>query len=338
MNPIRTAILGYGRNGSTMHAGGVAGNPAFQMVAVCDVDPARRDEASKRFGCAVYEDHRKMLSGEALDLVIIVTRSDQHCAMACEAMEAGKHVLVTKPWAVDSNEAGRLVETARRTGKILLPWMPVHWAGDTRRIQELLSRKAIGEVFLIRRTVNCFARRNDWQTQKKFGGGYLLNWGPHVVYPALLVAGGRPKTVYARMQQVINPGDTEDQIFSAITMENGLLVLAEHSITPSPQPNWFIQGSKGTIVAHGNSVKLIQHDPPHPSDPTKYADMKGVKPSEETSEVSHVYGDTDEIYREIAAALQGGAPYAVTPEAALELSVVFDAMRRSSAENQVVAL
>jgi predicted dehydrogenase len=55
MKQIRTAILGYGRSGSTMHAGPIEKSDSFKMVAVCDIDPERRHRAYQRFGCTVYD-------------------------------------------------------------------------------------------------------------------------------------------------------------------------------------------------------------------------------------------------------------------------------------------
>ena len=81
---IRTAILGYGRSGSSMHAGAIERNDPFEMVAVCDIDPKRQNEAAERFGCAVYHDYHEMLAKERLALVSIVTRSEQHCQMTCD--------------------------------------------------------------------------------------------------------------------------------------------------------------------------------------------------------------------------------------------------------------
>ena len=106
---IRTAILGYGRSGGSMHAGAIEANDAFAMTAVCDIDPARRDVAAERFGCAVYDGYGRMLKEEELDLVVIVTRSDQHCEMTCDCLAAGVNVLVTKPWAVDERQACRMI-------------------------------------------------------------------------------------------------------------------------------------------------------------------------------------------------------------------------------------
>ncbi|MCP4641616.1 MAG: Gfo/Idh/MocA family oxidoreductase, partial [bacterium] len=54
---IRTAILGYGRSGSSLHAGPIERNEAFDLVAACDIDPERREQAAERFGCAVYDDY-----------------------------------------------------------------------------------------------------------------------------------------------------------------------------------------------------------------------------------------------------------------------------------------
>src|SRR5450759_1885253 len=109
MSIIRTAILGYGRSGSTLHAGPIEKNKAFHLTAVCDVDAAARQTAVARFGCRPYDDYRRMLKEEPLDLVVIVTRSDQHCPMACDCLAEGVNVLVTKPWAVNADEAQRMI-------------------------------------------------------------------------------------------------------------------------------------------------------------------------------------------------------------------------------------
>jgi len=138
MKKIRTAILGYGRSGSTLHAGPIEKLDEFEMTAVCDIDPERQKQASGRFGCQIYSDYHKMLQNEELDLVCIITRSDQHCRMSCDCLKAGVNVLVTKPWAANGREAERMVSAANKSGKKLLPWLPARWGTDlkTERAQE----------------------------------------------------------------------------------------------------------------------------------------------------------------------------------------------------------
>lgn len=339
MDKIRTAILGYGRSGSTMHAGAIEKNDAFEMVAVCDIDAARRDEAHQRFGCPAYDNYHEMLEKEDLDLVCVITRSAQHCQMTCDCLDAGVDVLVTKPWAVDAGEAKQMMAAAERSGRRLLPWLPSRWGSDFRRLRELLDEGVAGNVFLVRRAVSMFATRSDWQMESQHGGGYLLNWGPHIVDPPVLLMGGRVTSVYAWMKLTINPGDTEDVFFALLKLAGGAVVQVEHTVSVEPLPNWFIQGDRGTIVVHGTHIKVCKQTPAQPTDPTKCKTMASQEEEVFEEDVADtVYGDEVAIYGEIGHALLTGEPFAVSPVDAFEVTKLLDAIRTSSKENRVVQL
>ncbi len=336
---IRTAILGYGRSGSTMHAGPVEKNPAFEMAAVCDIDPARRDQAAARFRCPVYADYHAMLREARPDLVCVITRTDQHADMACDCLAAGANVLVTKPWAVNAGEAERIIAAARAAGRRLLPWLPARWGCELRRLRQLAADQAIGRVFLIRRTVTSFGTRCDWQTERRFGGGYVLNWGPHIVDPPLLLAGSPVRSVYGRLKQVINPGDAEDMFLALLTLENGSLVQAEYTVATEDMPGWFLQGDRGTISIRGRTLRMVQHAPDRPTDPTQFGTMKADARTVHEEELSGFpYGDEHEVYAEVAAALSDSAPFPVKPEDALELTRILDAIRLSSEADRAVTI
>jgi len=337
---ISAAILGYGRSGGSMHAGALEANSdSFEIAAVCDIAPERRKQAAERFGCAVYDDYHEMLEKERLDLVSVVTRSDQHCEMTCDCLAAGVHALVTKPWAVNAAEAQRMVDAQQASGKLLLPWLPARWGADLMRLKELLAEKAIGNVFFVRRAVASFGTRCDWQTEKKYGGGYLLNWGPHIVDPPVVLMDSPVESVYGRMKQVNNPGDVEDMFFAVMNLKNGAVVQAEYVLSVEEMPSWFIQGDRGTIVVHGEKLRVHKCSPAQPDDPTKFSTMKADADEtiEETIEGGR-YGDQDRIYAEVAQAIRGEKDFAVAPAHALELSRVLDAIRASSEENRVVTL
>ena len=340
MPKLRAAILGYGRSGSTMHAGALEHNSDdFDVVAVCDIDPERQEQAKERFGCQIYDDYHKMLSDEELDLVSVITRSHQHAEMTCDCLEAGANVLVTKPWAVNAKEAQRMVDTEQKTGKTLMPWLPARWGCDLLRLKQVIGEGAIGDVFLVRRAVCSFGTRNDWQMQRKYGGGYLLNWGTHIVDPPVVLLNSPVKSGYGRMKQTINPGDAEDVFMAIMNLENGAIVQAEYTIAVEDLPSWYIQGDRGTIVVRGRKMTIYHNTPVMPDDPTRYATMKSQDESvtEEALEGA-IYGDEKEIYAEIGASLKGGGDYPVKPAHALQISRVFDAIRTSAAEDRVVVL
>lgn len=338
MDKIRTAILGYGRSGSTMHAGAIEKLEHFEVTAVCDIDPKRREQASKRFGCIVYGNYREMLEKESLDLVCVITRNDQHCEMSCDCLKAGINVLVTKPWAANQAEAERMVSVAGKSGKILLPWLPARWGSDLKRLKELQCEDAIGNIFTIRRTVANFGTRNDWQTESKFAGGYLLNWGPHIVDPGVLLAGGKVRSVYGRLKQTINPGDVEDLFIALITMDNGIIVQAEYTISLAPMPSWVVQGDRGTVTIYGSKMTIATNTPACPDDPTRFTAMTSKGNTIEEMLGSNTYGDEYEIYEEVASALKGEKSFAVAPEDALELSRILDAIRISSVKDKIINL
>lgn len=336
---IRTAVLGYGRSGGAMHAGAIEKNSAFEMTAVCDTDEEARNKASERFKCSTYENYHEMLDKEDLDLVCVITRNDQHCQMTCDCLEAGKNVLVTKPWAADEKEARRMVKVAETTGMQLLPWLPARWGCELTRLKQLVAEKAIGNIFLVRHVVTGFGTRCDWQTEKKCAGGYLLNWGPHIVDPPLVLMGYDIATVFGRLRQTINPGDVEDLFFGVMTMADGTIVQTEFTIAVEDMPKWILQGDGGTIIIRGKEMTVHKQSPSRPTDPTAFATMKadGSEVTVEDLEGS-IYGLEHDIYVDIADAIAGKKAFPVQPNHALQLTRALDAIRRSSEENSIVTM
>ena len=203
----------------------------------------------------------------------------------------------------------------------------------------MIAEKAIGNVFLVRRAVCSFATRHDWQTEKQYGGGYLLNWGPHIVDPPVVLMDSPVQSVYGRMKQTINPGDAEDLFLAVMNLADGTVVQAEYTMAVEDLPSWFIQGDRGTIVVRGRDLKIYKNPPDRPDDPTDYATMKSTDEGviEETLEGS-IYGDENQVYAEVARAIRGEKEFPVAPADALELSRVLDAIRTASEENRVVTL
>ncbi|MCL1792992.1 MAG: Gfo/Idh/MocA family oxidoreductase [Oscillospiraceae bacterium] len=341
---IRTAILGYGRSGSTLHADAIEKSGDFVLTDVCDIDEKARNAAVRRFQCRAHEDYRTMAKRDDIDLIVIVTRSHQHCEMTCECLAAGKNVLVTKPWAQNAGEAEKMIAMSKESGKLLLPWLPARWGGDLMRLRELVNSGIIGKIFQVRRSQYIFSARHDWQTLKKCGGGYLLNWGPHLVDQPIQLAGSPVKSVYAEMRQIINPGDVEDVFYAAMKTENGITVISENNVAAPKLPNWVVQGDAGTIFAEGSKIEIHRATPIEPKDKGGYGTAFDIEISVDEKSLdnsvnpSNLYGDALDVYSNIAGAIRGTNNYDVTLESALRLTRVMDAIRLSGEKGQVVYL
>jgi predicted dehydrogenase len=314
--------------------------PDFELTAVCDIDPQARETAGKRFGCKLFEKYTDLFD-LGLDLIVIVTRSSQHSEMASACLEAGINVLVTKPWAVNEGEAVNMIQAAKKSGAKLLPWLPARWSGELTALREIIASGIVGKIFMIRRSIFTFGVRSDWQTERRYGGGYLLNWGPHVVDQPVQLAGAPVQHVYSVMKQVINPGDAEDIFFAVMNTKNGITIVSEFNFGASVLPEWFIQGDRGTIIVRNREIEVHAAAYPEKIDPASYrnaVDVKISKAGEGKITAQNQYGDERIIYREIAQALRGEAAYPVTPESALTLTRTLDAIRKSSETGREVEL
>ncbi len=325
---IKTAIIGYGQSGKLSHAYGIQASNSFKIVAACDTHPENRKHAAKDLNCPVYENYSEMLEKEDLDLVAIVTRSDTHATIACDCLKSGVHIVVTKPWARNEQEAQTMISAQQQFKRKIFPWIPAYWSPDFQCIRQLLEEKPIGEVFQIRRYVSDFRYRNDWQTESRYGGGYLLNWGMHIIQPVLGLVPSKVIRVFGQMQQVINPGDVEDNFMTFLEFENGVLGVAEFTQSAHPFPGFVIQGTRGTLVSDSKEVTVYRGDPARPSEMEKQ-----TYPLE-----GKIYGDEKDIYADIAEDLGGKRPFLTPPSLALEGTRVLDAVRRSHQLRQAILL
>jgi predicted dehydrogenase len=310
--------------------------PDFELAAVCDIDKEARENAGRRFGCRLFENYTDLFD-LGLDLIVIVTRSSQHSEMACACLEAGINVLVTKPWAVNEGEALNMIRASQKSGAKLLPWLPARWGTDLAALREITASGAVGKVFMIRRSVFTFGVRCDWQTDKRYGGGILLNWGPHLVDQPVQLAGAPVQKVFGMMKQVVNPGDAEDIFFAVMNTKNGVTIVTEFNFGVSSLPDWLILGDRGSIIVRGREIEVHAAALPDKIDPSNYRNAVEVKVNKTTFS-GNQYGDERVIYGEVARALRGEAAYPVTPESALTLTQTLDAIRKSAETGAAVEL
>jgi predicted dehydrogenase len=153
---LNVGIIGVaGRGGANTEAVARTEN----VVALCDMDAQRLDEAAAKFPQAgKYADFRKLLERRDLDAVVVSTPDHTHAAAAMAAMETGRHVYCEKPLTHSIYEARRLAETAARTGVATQMGNQGHSNAGTRRVVELVRSGAVGAI----REVHCWTDRPIW--------------------------------------------------------------------------------------------------------------------------------------------------------------------------------
>lgn len=265
--PIRIGSIGLGRAGMGMHRGELCGRQdKFRFQAVCDLIPERCEEFHKEFGSTVYTRIEDLLADPEVELVSIATRSCDHYKHAKMALLAGKDVLIEKPFARSTAQVKELIALGSQPAG---PHLYVRhnrrfeWGFET--VMQVIDSGVLGDVFEIKLSRNGYQRRCDWQTIRVFGGGQLLNWGPHIVDHSLRFCGGDYVSMYSHIKHVAAAGDCEDHIKIVFTGVNGRIVDMEISGgTAIATPEYIVHGSRGGLVSTGEGMKLRYLDPDVP--------------------------------------------------------------------------
>lgn len=161
---VRFGIVGCGGIANGFHMRDLSQIPEARLVACADV---RREVArgfAQKWGAeASYGDHHELLAREDLDAVIVATHHETHAAIAVDALEAGKHVLVQKPLTTRMEDADRLVAVAEARPRQKVQCFPFNWNNATVEAIRLLYDGAIGRPCQGRRRVaHSGPARDSW--------------------------------------------------------------------------------------------------------------------------------------------------------------------------------
>jgi len=185
MESVRLAVIGAGRQCSNSLMPGIPYIEEIDLVAVCDLQRELAERNGRRFGArAVYTDAAEMLRQEAPDAVMVVGPPQMHEEVGLQVLEAGANLFIEKPAAPTVEGARRLVETARRMGKIGQVGHMMRHADPVRIAWELSHAEEFGEILSVE------SRYTTWPTRAMAAG---RGWGePDEDWTYMLVQGGHP--------------------------------------------------------------------------------------------------------------------------------------------------
>lgn len=261
--PVKIGIVGLGRAGWGMHCRELDSHQSqFQITAVCDPIASRRQSAAEKYGCHTYENIEQLIIDPDVELVDIASRSSDHFSHGMLALTAGKKVLMEKPFCLNHQEAKTLAETAKTHGTELYIRHNRRFDPDFLHVREMIDSGILGEVYSIKLYRHSYQRRDDWQTLKIYGGGQLLNWGPHIIDHGLQLLQSPLKSIWSDLKQIAAAGDSEDHVKIILTGEGGRTIdieISGGSVLPSP--TYQIYGSQGGLSLSGNELLLKYLDP-----------------------------------------------------------------------------
>jgi len=190
-SPVRFGFVGAGAI-SHFGARALLKHPLGQLVAVQDVNATRAAELCSAFQVAkAYASAEELFADPEIDAVYIAVPNKYHVPLAIQALEAGKHVLLEKPFALSAQEAETAVAAARRTGRVLSLGMNQRFIETSQKFRTLVADGAFGEIYHAKAYWQRRAgipKLGTWFGSRDLaGGGCLYDIGVHVLDLCLFV-------------------------------------------------------------------------------------------------------------------------------------------------------
>lgn len=251
-SPITVGIVGLGRAGWNLHLEPLSKLSGFQIVAVADPLLERCAEAAERTGCQEYASLDELLKNSEANLVVVATPSSIHYEDVLKVLQAGRHCIAEKPLALETAQADKLVALAKAKNLGLFVNHSHLHLPYFHHFKKVLESGVLGKLFSIRVCWGNFARRWDWQTLRKNGGGQLNNTCPHVLSVVLPWLDGTVENVFADLRNIKDAGDAEDHVHMVLQTGSGMTAdITVSGAMAQSGPKWMFFGDQGSMISDG---------------------------------------------------------------------------------------
>ena len=279
---LKIGIIGCGGIANGKHMPALSKVDGVEMVAFCDIVIERAQKAAEKFGtpdAKVYEDYKELIADESIDIVHVCTPNRSHSFITIDSLEAGKHVMCEKPMAKSADDAKRMVEAAKATGKKLTIGYQHRQKSSAQYAKQYIEQGAIGEIYY----ANCYAIRRrgtpNWGVfldAEAQGGGPIIDIATHSLDLTLyLMNNYEPEMVVGRTHKKLEHpeagniwGDNgvsttplEEAACAFIRMKNGATIMLETSWAlntsePIEEGSCTLCGSKEGLQIKNNVLKI----------------------------------------------------------------------------------
>ncbi len=345
--PVTTALLSYGMSGEVFHAPLLSAHPGFRMKTILQ----RKSESSKQHypTVNVVRNLDDILGDPQIDLVIVNTPNETHFDYAEKALEAGKHVVVEKPFTNTVLEAQQLIALAKKKNKMLSVFQSRRWDGAFMTLKKIIASGALGKIVEFEAHYDRFRNYvapNTWKEEPGPGSGILYNLGSHML-DQVLVLFGKPEWVTAIIG-IQRPGGKVFDYYDLRLEYEGLNVIVKSSyLVREPGPSYVVHGVNGSFVKYGidpqeEALKLHQvpGTPGWGTEPEKFwgklnTDIEGLHYE---GKIETLPGNYIGFYQSIYETIREGKELSVKPEQAMQVIQLIEAAAESNKERKAVRM
>lgn len=339
-DPVRVALIGYGYAGRTIHAPLIRAAEGLELALIASSRPD--DVQADLPGMRVVSDYDAAVADPDIDMVVVATPNDSHAMFAHLALDAGKHVVIDKPFALSVAEGESIIAHAERMGMLLSVFHCRRWDSNHLTFQALRPR--LGDLYQVALRYDRWRPvvRDRWRERSGPGSGVWFDLGSHLVDQALTLFGA-PDWIEADIAAQ-RPGAQTDDYFHAVLAYGPLRVILHSSMmTTINGPAIEAQGALGGWVKYGMDTQEEMLKAGRTPGDDGWGEDPGVSVlrlhnSDLTEAPPTLPGGYLGYYEAIAAAIRDGAANPVPAQDALNVMRILEAGFLSAREGRRIRL
>ncbi len=335
---LNVGLVGFGFAGKTFHAPVIRVVEGLRLTTI--VQRHGGGAPNPRYADVELVRSVDELLARTVDLVVIATPNTSHHPIAKQCLQAGRHVVIDKPFTTTVAEAEDLVQLAEAKRRVLSAYQNRRYVGDFVTLQTLLSEGVLGRVTTFESHFDRFRpelRPGAWREQSLPGSGVWFDLGGHLLDQALVLF-GTPQAISADIR-IERDGAAADDAFDVTLHYPHMRALLRGSmLAAAPGPTFAVHGTKGSYIKYGLDPQeaalkagRMPGEPDWDAEPSElYGELTGP---EGTRAIPTIPSSFTHYYENVRDAILGKAQLAVTPEQArnvmrgLELAVASSQQR-----------
>jgi predicted dehydrogenase len=330
---ISVALIGYGFVGKTFHAPLIQSVPGLNLTLVSsrDAEKVKRDLPD----VTVVATPEEAIHHPDIDLVVIASPNATHAPLATLALNAGKHVVVDKPFTLDMQEARDLIALAQEKQTLLSVFHNRRWDSDYLGIKEVIEQGLIGNVKHFESHIDRFRPevRVRWREQNVPGSGLWFDLGPHIIDQALQLF-GLPQSVQGNIATLREGAEINDWAHVVLNYPEHKVILHCSMLAAGGVQRFTVHGDKASVVKatidQQESQLLAGVIPGSEHWGEDSDDLVVFDANAQPKPHSTPKGDQRQYYIQLRDALSGKRSNPVHPVEALAVMAVLEAAVKSS--------
>ena len=249
-DPLRVGLVGYGFAGRRFHAPLIAATPGLVLAAVAS---SQAEVVAADFpGATVMPDAGALIAVEDIDLIVLATPNVTHKPLARAALEAGKAVVVDKPFTPTLADARDLVALADERSALLSVFHNRRWDTDFLGVRAVIREGLLGRITQFESHMDRFRPdvRERWRERPGPGAGLWFDLGPHLVDQALQLF-GLPNRIFADLAKQRTGAQVDDWAHVVLDYDPLRVILHCSSLVSGGVNRFTVHGTSGSAIKRG---------------------------------------------------------------------------------------